>query len=132
LRTPVVLGHWLVNKRGPAAVQRGRKPLRIPTGCVEHKSRLWATANHLRLERRRGQGLVRLVGEPGSAMSAVWSRPLLLDGARPSKCGVTRAQAEQGLLSARVKRIARDRQSIPAACFCEPPRGLAGGAQASW
>ena len=23
----MVLGHWLVNKRGPAAVQRGREPL---------------------------------------------------------------------------------------------------------
>jgi hypothetical protein len=28
LRTPVVLGHWLVNKRGPVAVQRGRRPLK--------------------------------------------------------------------------------------------------------
>jgi hypothetical protein len=51
LRTPVVLGRWLVNKRGPAAVQRGREPVRIPTVCVEHKSRLWATADHLRRER---------------------------------------------------------------------------------
>ena len=31
---PVVLGHWLVNKRGPEAVQRDRKPLRIPAACV--------------------------------------------------------------------------------------------------
>ena len=67
LRTPVVLGHWLVDKRGPTAVQRGREPLRIPTVCVEHKSRLWATADHLRRERRRGQGLVRLAGEPRAA-----------------------------------------------------------------
>jgi hypothetical protein len=67
LRTPVVLGHWLVNKRGPAAVQRGREPLRTPTVCVEHKSRLWATADHLRRERRRGQGLVRSAGEPRAA-----------------------------------------------------------------
>jgi hypothetical protein len=35
---PVVLGHWLVNKRGPEAVQRGRKPLRIPAVCVEAHS----------------------------------------------------------------------------------------------
>jgi hypothetical protein len=67
LRTPLVLGHWLVNKRGPAAVQRGREPLRTPTICVEHKSRLWATADHLRRERRLGQGLVRLAGEPRAA-----------------------------------------------------------------
>jgi len=67
LRTPVVLGHWLVNKRAPAAVQRGREPLRIPTVCVEHRSRLWATADHLRRERRRGQGLARLAGEPRAA-----------------------------------------------------------------
>jgi hypothetical protein len=65
-------------------------------------------------------------------MYAVWSRPSSLDGARPSKCGVTKTQPEQGLLSVRVKRIARDRQSIPAACFCKPPRGLAGGTQAGW
>jgi hypothetical protein len=62
-----VLGHWLVNKRGPAAVQRGRKLLRIPTVCVEQKSRLWATADFLRRERRRAQGLVRLAGEPRAA-----------------------------------------------------------------
>ncbi len=67
LRTPVVLGHWLVNKRGPEAVQRGRRPLRIPAVCVEHKFRLRATADHLRRERRRGQGLVRLAGESRAA-----------------------------------------------------------------
>jgi hypothetical protein len=67
LRTPVVLGHWLVNKRGPAAVQRGRRPLRIPAVCVEHKFRLRATADYLRRERRRGQGLVRLAGESRAA-----------------------------------------------------------------
>ncbi len=67
LRTPVVSGHWLANKRGPAAFQRGREPFRISTVCVEHKSRLWATADHVRRERRRGQGLVRLAGEPRAA-----------------------------------------------------------------
>lgn len=64
---PVVLGHWLVNKRGPEAVQRGREPLRIPAVCVEYTFRLRATADHLRHERRRGQGLVRLAGEPRAA-----------------------------------------------------------------
>ena len=64
---PVVLGYWLVNKRGPEAVQRGRKPLRIPAVCVEHKFRLRATADHLRRERRRGRGLVRLAGDPRAA-----------------------------------------------------------------
>ncbi len=67
LCTPVVLGHWLVNKRCPTAVQHGRELLRIPTVCIEHKSRLWATADHLRREQRRGQGLVRLAGEPRAA-----------------------------------------------------------------
>ena len=67
LRTPVVLDHWLVDKRAPAAVQRGREPLAIPTVCVEHKSRPWATADHLRRERRRGRGLVRLAGDPRAA-----------------------------------------------------------------
>jgi hypothetical protein len=67
LRTPVALADWLVNKRGPAAVQRGREPFRIPAVCVEHKSRRWATADHLRRERRPGQGLVRLAGESRAA-----------------------------------------------------------------
>ena len=64
---PVVLGLWLVSKRGPEAVQRGRKPLSIPTVCVEHRFWLRATADHLRRERRRGRGLVRLAGEPRAA-----------------------------------------------------------------
>jgi hypothetical protein len=45
---PVVLGHWLVNKGGQEAVQRGRKPLRTPAVCVEHTFWLRTTADHLR------------------------------------------------------------------------------------
>jgi hypothetical protein len=67
LRTLAVLGHWLVDKGGPAAVQRGREPLAIPTVCVEHKSWPWATADYLRRERRRGRGLVRLASDPRAA-----------------------------------------------------------------
>jgi hypothetical protein len=55
---PVVLDHWLVNKGGLEAVERGRKPFRVPAVGVEHTFPASNNGRSPSTERRCGQGLV--------------------------------------------------------------------------